>query len=80
MEEVDGLVSGGGGNGGVGGYNGGNGGSGWFGSGGSGQGTSLPSIQGVTLVPGAGGDRECNGCRGVCRSERYISTESVYLE
>ena len=56
--------SGGGGNGGAGGYNGGNGGSGWFGSGGSGQGTRLPSIQGVTITPGAGGERECSGCSG----------------
>ena len=57
--------SGGGGNGGAGGHNGGDGGAGLFGSGGSGQGTGLlPTIQGVTLVPGDGGERQCSGCAG----------------
>ena len=50
--------------GGAGGSNGSNGGDGWFYNGGSGQGTRLPYIEGVTLVPGAGGARECSGCIG----------------
>ena len=50
--------------GGAGGSNGSDGGDGWFYNGGSGQGTRLPYIRGVSLVPGAGGARECSGCIG----------------
>ena len=60
-----GWSGGGGYYGGVGGFNGGNGGDGdYYGQdGGAGQGTSLPSIEGLTITAGAGG-QSCYGCYG----------------
>ena len=55
--------SGGGGGGYNGGFNGGDGQDGTRRSGGSGQQTALPTVLGVTIVPGAGG-KSCSNCHG----------------